>query len=363
MDDLEVILFGSGYGECLLLHCGSNQWIIIDSCISKDSKEPVALEYLASIGVDAAKGVVAVVVTHWHDDHIKGISKIAEKCSAATFFISAALMTAKNALKFQTMVLDSAVSRLANLNADSNSGVKEFKELLEIIRSRPRQQLDFALNDKLLVDKNDYSLWSLSPHNTIFEKAIEAIISQIPDVTGGVKRVRAPAPNYTSVVLWLKHKDTRLLLGADLEEASDHKGWSLIVEGKKPTIIDKKAELFKVAHHGSDTGHHPSIYTDLLIENPICLVAPFNRKPKLPGSEDIKRILSSTSHGYATASPLKATKPKKSTDRAIRTKLAERNAVMAYSSYSYVKARATASGWQIETFGDACHLTSLVDAA
>ena len=88
--EVEVTVFGPGYGECILIHVGSNQWVVMDSCVGKD-KEPVALTYLKSIGCNPDQCVQYVIATHWHDDHVQGISKVLESAGNATFFISTAL--------------------------------------------------------------------------------------------------------------------------------------------------------------------------------------------------------------------------------------------------------------------------------
>lgn len=45
-DELEVSVFGPGYGEAIVIHLGENEWILIDSCIEPESKEPAAIHYL-----------------------------------------------------------------------------------------------------------------------------------------------------------------------------------------------------------------------------------------------------------------------------------------------------------------------------
>lgn len=73
---MEVSLFGPGYGECVVLHLGHGEWVIIDSCISAAASDPAPIHYLASIGVDPDLEVGLVVATHWHDDHIRGMERL-----------------------------------------------------------------------------------------------------------------------------------------------------------------------------------------------------------------------------------------------------------------------------------------------
>ena len=88
--EVEVTVFGPGYGECILIHVGSNQWIVMDSCIGQNN-EPVALTYLKDIGCNPGECVRFVIATHWHDDHVQGIAKVLESAESATFVISTAL--------------------------------------------------------------------------------------------------------------------------------------------------------------------------------------------------------------------------------------------------------------------------------
>ena len=71
-NDFERTLLGPGYGECAIIHYGHGEWIIVDSCVD-EAGHPAALNYLRQIGVDAGRSVRMIVVTHWHDDHIRGI--------------------------------------------------------------------------------------------------------------------------------------------------------------------------------------------------------------------------------------------------------------------------------------------------
>jgi len=52
---------------------------------------PAALRYLESMGVDPAEAVELIVATHWHDDHIRGMSALVDACARATFCCSGAL--------------------------------------------------------------------------------------------------------------------------------------------------------------------------------------------------------------------------------------------------------------------------------
>ena len=89
--ELEVSLFGPGLGESVVLHLGRNEWVIVDSCRNQETGRPIALDYLQSIGVACETSVVAVVVTHWDSDHIRGIADVVAACPKAEIWCSAAI--------------------------------------------------------------------------------------------------------------------------------------------------------------------------------------------------------------------------------------------------------------------------------
>jgi glyoxylase-like metal-dependent hydrolase (beta-lactamase superfamily II) len=84
-DELEISIFGLGYGESILIHLGRQEWMIVDSCIDHASKQPSSLKYLHSIGVDPSESVKLIVATHWHDDHIRGLATIVDTCKVAQY--------------------------------------------------------------------------------------------------------------------------------------------------------------------------------------------------------------------------------------------------------------------------------------
>jgi hypothetical protein len=91
-NEIEVTLFGPGYGEAIAVHLGDGAWMMVDSCIDPDSKATASGTYLEQIGVDARQ-VRSIVASHWHDDHVRGISQLAAKYPTADFVLSTVLNT------------------------------------------------------------------------------------------------------------------------------------------------------------------------------------------------------------------------------------------------------------------------------
>jgi hypothetical protein len=89
--ELEVSVFGPGYGECILVHLGHGDWIVVDSCLDPTSRKPAALRYLEFLGLDPAPAIRLVVATHWHDDHIDGLGEVFRRSRESEFACTAAL--------------------------------------------------------------------------------------------------------------------------------------------------------------------------------------------------------------------------------------------------------------------------------
>ncbi len=79
-DQIELTLFGPGFGECVAIHLGDNRWIVVDSCSDKTTGNPAVLDYFNTIGLSPQEVVKLIVISHWHDDHVRGLSKLVSSC-------------------------------------------------------------------------------------------------------------------------------------------------------------------------------------------------------------------------------------------------------------------------------------------
>jgi len=158
-DEIEVSIFGPGYGESVVVHVGEGDWIIVDSCIDPIAKKPNPLTYLQRIGVNPAKAVKQIIATHWHDDHLRGLGQIVRECNSAEFVCSVAL----NTKEFLTLVrVYGACSMM------KSSGVQELYEIINFLKERKHLKNDiippkFASADRCLwlIQIRWFSLMSL----------------------------------------------------------------------------------------------------------------------------------------------------------------------------------------------------------
>lgn len=338
----------------------------MDSCIDPGSGLPAALHYLLRLGIDVAHSVKLLVATHWHDDHLRGISGVFNACQTADLVISSVLRSHE----FRKLV-----ALYSEQGSTYSAGTDEFGRLFEILQSRRQQQgtgprLHLAAADRLLwrekiIDSPQpsfASVYALSPSDHAALLAQLALAEQAPQLQTPKRRLAAPSPNHASVALWIEIADVRLLLGADLEHTTDPAtGWSAVVTDSK--AIRDKATIFKVPHHGSQNGHHNQVWTQLLVPTPFAVVTPFRHgRHLLPRTTDIERISSLTSNAFLTA-PVKA-KPGRWSRRIVRdfVEQAAKSIEPVYSGWGQVQLRRTfdhsTSGWQVRLFGDAHRLKS-----
>lgn len=292
-DEIEVTLFGPGFGEAIAIHVGEQNWILVDSCIDPNSGAPASSTYLTRIGV-APNQVRTIVASHWHDDHVRGISRMAASYPEAEFLISS-IFNNKEATYF-----------LAAYSGSSAPGQSRgAKELFEVIKQREnvfyvhQRSSVFEIN---LATGRQVRATALSPVHAAVSQSIAHMAQYLPRSGGGTPINHAPelAPNIEAVAIHIDLGDDAVLLGSDLE---DHPrlGWSAVVADKW-SGDRRPATAYKVAHHGSHTGDTPAIWTSLLRPDPVACMTPFNLgKHKLPTDIDKARIKGYTQHGYTSS--------------------------------------------------------------
>lgn len=360
-EEIEVSLFGPGYGESVLLHIGSNKWIIVDSCIDPFSGSPASLSYLRKINIDPGEAVKLVIATHWHDDHIRGLSTILKECKLAEFVCS----VAQRSKEFLTLV-----SAYGTRLMMESTGVNEFYEILTILQQRnipPK----FAIADRCLwqhtpqpgEQSQSCAIHALSPSDASVLLAQMGISKLIPQAGETKRRIPALEPNHAAVVLLIKIGGDSILLGADLEETGNSgTGWVAIINsGTRPS---GKASFFKVPHHGSVTADNSEIWSEILEPEPVSALTPFAMgNIFLPSREDVVRICKKTDKAFSTGIPKY---PKsKSRPKMVEKQLKEMGVKLrpSYLSPGQIQARGRCVnnkiGWTIKLLEGAVHLKEI----
>lgn len=312
-ETLEVSLFGTGIGEALAVHLGDGDWMLVDSC-RKSGQEPLNLAYLKALGVAPAKDVKLIVATHWHDDHVAGLSELVKQCESASLVFSSALATDE----FKCLIA-SFTGRQIGFDT-AKSGVLEMgKSLLTILDRKTASATSYrppitTQADQRIFRREDCEVFSLSPSpQAILEAHAEAatLWSELEKEASGINGARpsragipCPERNHNAVALWVKWGERRILLGADLEERnSPLLGWQAVLSCTQ--FPDSKAQIVKVAHHGSPNGDHPKVWSEIVEnKNPFAILTAYNRGvTQRPSPSDIERIQGYTNQIYYTSLP------------------------------------------------------------
>jgi beta-lactamase superfamily II metal-dependent hydrolase len=305
-DELEISLFGPGVGECVVVHLGAGQWMVVDSCLDPESREPAALRYLNELGVDVASAVTHVVVTHWHDDHMRGAARVLAAASHAKFVCSAALQREE----FKEFI---AASRSLHVKAQESSGVEEFSSILGILKGRrdagARSESvgpEWARADQLLYRRGspppDCEVYALTPSSATLSRGLHEIAALLPKVGAPKRAAVSLDPNETSLVMSVRVGSAWALLGSDLENGTTSgSGWTAVLT--TPACPTAPVHMFKVPHHGSENAYHDRVWTHLLLApDPVAVLTPFAKGRKmLPTEQDVARMKAHTKHLYCTA--------------------------------------------------------------
>lgn len=315
-EQFEVSLFGPGVGECVVVHTGYGEWVVVDSCVDATSKQPIAISYLRALGVDVATAIRLIVVTHWHDDHVRGASELFRAAQSAKLVCSSAL----NAQEFWNMI---AVARKRDTIGD-HTGIDELSGLFSELRRRlppgaraGGETPSWAVSNRTLHERfaDDATIAcrvvALSPSDRAIRLAQIQLSGELDAFREGKagRRLVAQTPNQSAVALWIEAGTACILLGSDLEESNDpENGWQAIVA--QPRAVGAVASVLKVPHHGSANADSPAVWAQMLSSNAHAMLTPF-RPQKLPRTADLLRIRERTSRTYCTATPEGRKAPKR----------------------------------------------------
>jgi hypothetical protein len=279
--------------------------MIVDSCMNEAGDCAVALDYLRGLDVDVGKQVTLLVVTHWHDDHIRGFAQIVRAARSARFACSAAL----NCGEFFTLVSCNQRPPLV----EQLSGVTEFSEILDSFARRKGQRNTsgpdaWAQHGNRLYHRarkeSAVTVWALSPSAQTCTDAKISLARLMPGLGPPRGRLPNPGPNDLSTALLVHTANVHILLGSDLEAGkSEARGWRAIVNSSIPEL-NLPSSIYKVPHHGSVNADVDEVWTQLLIDDPLAVLTPYARGAKpLPSESDVVRLKRRTNNLFCTAWP------------------------------------------------------------
>jgi beta-lactamase superfamily II metal-dependent hydrolase len=349
-DELEVALFGPGYGEAIAVHLGEQNWMLVDSCLDPATREPAVETYLNQIGVDPS-AVRVIVASHWHDDHVRGLSRLVQVYSAAELQI-ASVFSDPEAQAFLATFNGNAEAKLTRGTGELFRAVSLSKNTYHV------HQRSTILDISLPSMSGRVVAAALSPVQAAFAASIARMANYIPRTDRDLPIGHAPGelrPNMEAVAVHIDWTHDAVLLGSDLEEHSTH-GWTAVLSDAWSSER-RPASVYKVAHHGSDSAHIQELWTSLLQKDPIACLTPFNNGDQhLPTEQDRKRIRAITPHAFITSDATR--RPSIQSDKLKRLGDLCTGLTRVNAGFGAVRLRkqSGASDWTVEQFGAARRL-------
>ena len=348
-NEAEVTLIGgtAGFGETIIIHIGNGIWAVVDSCKNPMNGECVALAYFNEIGVNVKDQLKYVICTHWHEDHIMGLSSLLEACSEKTVF---ALSCADDREKFIYEMME---------NCDYTGKSRKLRELRDSINKANEKGMKIkrVQQDQLIFNKNGTECFALSPSSIEIDKfnkelanaqekyhkvvgqiaklkeIDDTIIEDATTLEDGVmdsfmalltdkideeiepeevenllqyKDVKKVEANDRCVAMLLKIRGHCVVLGADLEynqTKSPEGGWKS-VSGCE-CMENVVANLYKIPHHGSETGYYECFLQEHIKRDAVSKLTSWIIGTKvLPKAEMLRKYYSHSKNLYVTTTSL-----------------------------------------------------------
>jgi len=311
-NEVEISVFGPGYGESIVLHIPEIGWGVVDSCITRIGNTYVvpALNYLLELLPPTFPRLAFVVLTHPHKDHYEGIEKVLRQYPGGTERVCRydgdGIRELKLYLTQQRVAGNYVLRGLVDVFKAMEEAVKsgtQFRRLGEMA-------LVFDLKNVSVegYGKTDIRMMALSPSATSSQKYVEMLFKAFPQNGKPIFPINDEAHNLISVALLLDIGDIQVILGSDVENGLQaNTGWNGIISNKD--CPELWANLVKVSHHGSENGFNPLAWEQHCRKmRPLAIVTSFRQgKTILPKNEDIQN-LKKVSHKVGLTSPLRLEK-------------------------------------------------------
>ena len=178
-----------------------NEYALIDCFRNPDTKNPIVSDYFEKIKEPLNK-INRIIVTHWHQDHIAGISEIIPLASEELKIV------------LNPIIKDDDFLEFISLNDKlKNESTKEFVKVMNLIK--PGENLLLASNNKIICESSNNCIKALSPQDAEVWNYISSMKSKLLN-----KEVAYDIPdsNDLSLALLFKWGDNGILLGGRLRK-------------------------------------------------------------------------------------------------------------------------------------------------
>jgi hypothetical protein len=235
-----------------------------------------------------------VVATHWDDDHIRGLARVAYAAPDARVVISSSVRS-PDFLHLASRHQQRTFSGLA-------PGTREFARLMDCLTATHRVPV-LAQQDTILWRSDRLDFVALSPSASVTLDGLSAAAVRALGAAATGDSVREPTPNQSSIVLALRMQGDGVILGGDLEKGQDdHRGWRAV--RRATCSAGLTASGFKVPHHASPDADDEDVWRELLVSDVRFAVTRFNNSERsLPSAADRERLRARSPNGWVLGRP------------------------------------------------------------
>lgn len=317
---VNLVVFGPGFGESIVINIPNVGWGVIDSCLGKvkRQKHNPALEYLKSKQVSR---LAFIILTHPHGDHFQGFDQIIGhylgKIDRICYYSGDGLREYRTYLAKKGVLGEPGLRELGN-----------FLKRVEEAKGRGARIIKLAERTEIIrkgqYGEHEIEILALSPSAESQRQYAELLFKAIPTKDGDVPGLIYGKDNQHNLIasaLYCQIGQLKLILGSDLEIGNnDQTGWKGVLANKDSP--DLSAHVVKVPHHGSPNAFYEPVWGKFSQKSHlVSVITPYMRlSAPLPTGEILQKI-SCYSHVIAITAKTKSIEPRKRYNRTIVTQL------------------------------------------
>jgi metallo-beta-lactamase superfamily protein len=273
-DLLHLFVAGPGQGEGVAVALPGAGWLLVDGCTTGTRGEGLPLLAIVERWRSSAdEPILAMVLTHPHQDHAGGFAELIELLDPRTIALAGTDLLSAARTAFETTKAASDRGRIGAVHA-AIVAIDRWEE------DHPGKLVALHQGAALPMDGSPASVVTRSPE--------AQILAQFLAEPGVRKRLKEDA-NHISVVLEIEHGAARVVLTGDLPRyrtgtrTAVPSGWDQVLP-VRPQLGNHVA--LKVPHHGSADALHPDLMPAAGADTRAWIVTPYNSS-RLPRAVDL----------------------------------------------------------------------------
>jgi hypothetical protein len=285
-DLLYIFVAGPGQGEGIAVALPGGGWLLVDGCTTGIYGEGLPLQTIVTRWRrDAGEPVVAMVLTHPHQDHVGGFAELVNAFNPTSIALVGDATAGVDLLSHAWRAL---VGARATADKVRSGSVKA--AMIAIARwseEHPHKLVPLHQGMTLPVGPTPATIVARSPELTYLGQLLSA-----PDVEKKLRR----AENHLSVVLEIEYGEARVVLSSDLPRyltgttTPIRSGWDQVLS-KRPQLGSHAG--LKIPHHGSAEATHPDLMSASSGAERAWIVTPYNssKLPRVADLDGLPRLL------------------------------------------------------------------------